>query len=233
MQHTPTTDPPTKGTSTLKVLLVDDDPFTRAMVSDVLRAAGMEVRCCASASEAVRMIGTSEPNVVMTDLDLGLGPTGADLLRKIEQNWPWIGMVALTAHASVELAVGERSALPTRAKYVVKGQLSSMDVLVESVEGAILPVVSPNAEPHTQQGTVVTPAQASAIRLIAEGMSNSAIAERRGITLRSAESLVHRSFQALGLADRPDINPRVVAAMMWRNGQIIVRGEAPSPDKAG
>lgn len=217
----------------IDVLFVDDDPFTRAMVNDGLEADDMVVRTCANVAEAIEQITLHEPHVVVSDLDLGPGPSGADLLRKVDQDWPWIGKVALTAHATPDLAVGEGARLPGETLYIVKGDLLSIGELHDWVMASLLPVSEAPARDNSRKRVLVTPAQAAAIRLIAEGLSNAAIAERRGITLRSAESLVHRSFQALGLEDNKDINPRVMAAMMWRRGQITTRGdEALAPTDA-
>jgi len=212
-------------------VFVDDDPFTRALVLDGLSSAGLTVRACGSAAEALELIAEDEPNVLISDLDLGPGPSGADLLRKVDSDWPWIGTVALTAHASVELAVGDGSRLPSQTQYVVKSELASVSDLCRWVENALLPSLATSTNRPQTERVAVTPAQAAAVRLIAEGLSNAAIAERRGITIRSAESLVHRTFQALGLDDDAMINPRVIAAMMWRDGRIMTR--APSGEGMG
>lgn len=209
----------------IDVLFVDDDAFTRAMVNDGLEAGDMAVRTCTNVAEAIEQINLREPHVVVSDLDLGPGPTGSDLLLKVDQDWPWIAKVALTAHATADLAVGEGARLPGDTLYVVKGDLLSIGELHDWVVASLLPISEAPVQGNNRQRVLVTPAQAAAIRLIAKGLSNSAIAEQRGITLRSAESLVHRSFQALGLEDNKDINRRVAAAMMWRRGQITTRSE--------
>lgn len=218
-----------ESTHHLELLFVDDDQFTRAMVSDALASDDLVVRTCASVAEAITLIEQREPHVLITDLDLGPGPSGADLLRKVDRDWPWIGKIALTAHATVDLAIADSAGLPDQTQYVVKGELGSVGALRDWVTQALLaPTHVPEPDTDREARLVVTRAQASAIRLIAEGLSNGAIARRRGITLRSAESLVHRSFQALGLDDNSDINPRVVAAMMWRRGVITTRPEEKS-----
>jgi len=97
-----------------------------------------------------------------------------------------------------------------------------MDQLVEAIRNCL------ESEPISRKARigpepdyfVVSKSQAGVLRLMAEGLSNEAIARHRGIALRSAESLIQRTFQSLGLTDQPDINPRVVAVRMWQAGLI-------------
>jgi DNA-binding NarL/FixJ family response regulator len=62
---------------------------------------------------------------------------------------------------------------------------------------------------------MLTPAQFELLRLIAMGYSNDQIAQERGVTLRSVESLVNRLFVALGLSSDARSNARVKAAMLY------------------
>jgi DNA-binding NtrC family response regulator len=90
----------TKGS--IKVLLVEDEEFTRILIRDALTNIGMTVLAVASVYQALSEIEEFDPNVVVADLDLGPGPDGADLLNNVEEERPWTGMVVLTAHASPE-----------------------------------------------------------------------------------------------------------------------------------
>jgi len=61
------------------------------------------------------------------------------------------------------------------------------------------------------------------LRMIADGLSNTSIAEARGITLRAAEALIQRTFVALGVNGDSSINPRVVAVRKWQQGKVVVK----------
>ena len=65
----------TKGS--IKVLLVEDEEFTRILIRDALTNIGMSVLAVASVNQALAAIEDFDPNVVVTDLDLGPGPDGA------------------------------------------------------------------------------------------------------------------------------------------------------------
>ena len=83
-------------------------------------------------------------------------------------------------------------------------------------EGAVqLPFQLPGLSARRVQGEI--------LRLIAEGYSNQGIAEIRGTSIRATESLVHRTFAALGLGQDKRMSPRVQAARMWQQGRVSVR----------
>jgi DNA-binding NarL/FixJ family response regulator len=209
---------------TIRVLLVEDDDFTRNVVREMLVASGIEVEQVASVAQAIESLDGFDPHVVVTDLDLGHGPDGADLLTKIADERPWIGMVVMTAHASPELAINDASRIPEHAGYIVKSELHSIQNLITLIEESI--VMPGNFKGNHVAGDekiTVTSTQAEILRLIADGLSNASIAQTRGISLRAAEALVQRTFAALGVNGDPDINPRVVAVRMWQQGKIVVK----------
>ena len=72
----------------IRVLLVEDEDFTRAMVGEMLTTSGITVSSVNSVSEALAIIDDFDPHVVLTDLDLGNGPDGADLLSKVFKDRP-------------------------------------------------------------------------------------------------------------------------------------------------
>lgn len=45
----------------------------------------------------------------------------------------------------------------------------------------------------------------------------------RGTTLRATESLVHRTFAALGIEQDKRMNARVLAVRLWQQGKVIVK----------
>ncbi len=213
-----------EGQKSLRVLLVEDEDFTRTVVSEMLSASGVDVRPVRSVNEAISAVEEFNPHVVVTDLDLGHGPDGADLLTKISADRPWTGMVVMTAHASPELAINDASRIPENAGYIVKSELHSIQNLINVIqESIVMPGNFPSAIPAHGEKITITSTQAEVLRMIADGLSNSSIAEKRDITLRAAEALVQRTFAALGVNGDPSINPRVVAVKMWHQGKVIVK----------
>jgi DNA-binding NarL/FixJ family response regulator len=208
----------------IKVMLVEDEEFTRNMVGEMLTTSGVTVTSVASVAQALATIDAFDPHVVLTDLDLGHGPDGADLLLKVFKERPWTGMVIMTAHASPELAISDSSRIPDPTVYIVKSEIKSIANLLLAIEESIEKTgkFQTNFVASGEKITV-TASQAEILRMIADGLSNASIAKERDITLRAAEALIQRTFQALGVNGDPSVNPRVVAVRMWHQGKVAVK----------
>jgi DNA-binding NarL/FixJ family response regulator len=208
----------------IRVLLVEDEDFTRTMVGEMLSASGITVLSVPSVAEALKSMDEFDPHVVLTDLDLGHGPDGADLLTKVAEERPWTGMVVMTAHASPELAINDASRIPEQAGYIVKSEIHSIQNLISVIqESIIMPGNFNSSNGASEEKITITTTQAEILRMIADGLSNTAIAEARGITLRAAEALIQRTFLALGVSGDSTINPRVVAVRKWQQGKVVVK----------
>jgi len=208
----------------MRVLVVEDEDFTRTMVGEMLSASGIDIKPVASVAEALQVIEEFDPHVVLTDLDLGHGPDGADLLTKVALERPWTGMVVMTAHASPELAIKDASRIPEQAGYIVKSEIHSIRNLISVIEESI--IMPGNFNDTVSQGEekiTITAAQAEILRMIADGLSNSAVAEARGITLRAVEALIQRTFVTLGVSGDASVNPRVAAVRKWQQGKVVVK----------
>ena len=210
----------------LRVLLVEDDSFTRQLIASSLTQQGFSVSSCATASSAIELIAATDPHVVVSDLDLGMGASGVDLLRLINREFPWVGLVALSAHSTSKL-VGEGE-LPEGIPYLVKSAINDLSEI-----GASIRVSISKLEGGLKSGTVleaqgeskltVSAAQAETLRLLSQGHSNQSIAELRGTTLRAAETMIQRTYKSLGLSRRSASNNRVEAVSLWRQGKVNVR----------
>ncbi|MSX84761.1 MAG: response regulator [Actinobacteria bacterium] len=208
----------------IRVLLVEDEEFTRAMVAEMLATSGITVSSAKSVSEALSTIDAFDPHVVLTDLDLGNGPDGADLLAKVFKDRPWTGMVVMTAHASPELAISDASRIPDPTVYIVKSEIKTISNLVLAIEESIEKTGKfQNSFISSPEKITITATQAEILRMIADGLSNASIAKERDITLRAAEALIQRTFIALGVNGDPNVNPRVVAVRMWHQGKVSVK----------
>jgi DNA-binding NarL/FixJ family response regulator len=207
-----------------KVMLVEDEEFTRNMVAEILTNSGVTVSSVNTVAKAIATIDSFDPHVVLTDLDLGHGPDGADLLLKVFKDRPWTGMVIMTAHASPELAISDASRIPDPTVYIVKSEIKSIANLLLAIEESIERTGKfQKSVAAVSEKITITASQAEILRMIADGLSNASIANERNITLRAAEALIQRTFQALGVNSDPTVNPRVVAVRMWHQGKVAVK----------
>jgi DNA-binding NarL/FixJ family response regulator len=208
-----------------RVLVAEDEEFTLNLLREVLEGANFQVEAVTSVAQAIELVKSFDPHVVITDLNFGItGPSGADLLQYIEKEHPWVGKVVLTSHASPTLAIPNGVAIPAGVTYLVKSELGSISELVTAVEDSISHSSSETVRPVMENDRIIISAtQGEILLLLAEGYTNAAIARKRGTSLRAAETLVQRTFSSLGIKNDEDFNPRVLAVRMWQQGKVVVK----------
>jgi len=95
----------------INVLVVEDEPDTRDLLTTILQECGAQVAAVGSARDALTFIEHELPNVLLSDISMS-GESGYDLIRKVRALPPEKGgnipAVALTAYAG---AVDRRRAL--------------------------------------------------------------------------------------------------------------------------
>ncbi len=89
----------------LSVLIVDDEPLMRLSMVDALEEVGCEVTAAATGTEGMTLLGTRQFDVVITDLRLP-GADGLAILKTCKERSPGTEVILITAHASVDTAVG-------------------------------------------------------------------------------------------------------------------------------
>jgi DNA-binding response OmpR family regulator len=63
----------------LRVLIVDDEPLVRSLLTEVIKSLGYEAKAAESAAEARKICQSFDADVAIIDVDLGPGPNGFDL----------------------------------------------------------------------------------------------------------------------------------------------------------
>jgi len=87
-----------------KILVVDDEAAARSALSELLRDEGYSVRTAGDGFKALGQLDDWSPDVVVTDVQMP-GMSGIELMDKIRERKPSVGVVVMTAFGSVENAV--------------------------------------------------------------------------------------------------------------------------------
>ena len=87
-----------------KILVVDDERSLVLFVSRILKKEGYEVKGAYDAEEALVILKTFAPNLIISDLKMP-GMSGLDLLKEVKKKAPEIDFIILTAYGTVENAV--------------------------------------------------------------------------------------------------------------------------------
>ncbi|HYZ90020.1 MAG TPA: response regulator, partial [Myxococcales bacterium] len=86
-----------------RLLVVDDKDSIRTMLEMRLTAAGHAVVQAENVASADRALGSGEFDVVITDLRMGRGGDGLDVLRKVKEQQPQTEVIVMTAFGSEEV----------------------------------------------------------------------------------------------------------------------------------
>jgi two-component system, NarL family, nitrate/nitrite response regulator NarL len=198
----------------LKVLLVEDNALLRTSLADALGSTELKVvAACATASEAVEELRRGPVDVLVTDLDLGEGPDGISLAHVVRRMLPLAGIVVLTGYRDPRLVAGKLVQVPPGTEYVVKESVGSMDALRGAIDRSLLRAARADAGRGTRSADIgidLTDSQVETMRLVAEGLSNAEIAERRCVTVGAVEVAVSRIARALGIQHDRAHNQRVM-----------------------
>jgi DNA-binding NtrC family response regulator len=90
---------------TPRVLIVEDERAIQIALSGLLRREGYDVEVAGTGDEALRAVAANAFDLVITDLALGSGPDGLDVLRATKEHRPECAVVMITAHGSETIAV--------------------------------------------------------------------------------------------------------------------------------
>jgi DNA-binding NarL/FixJ family response regulator len=212
-------------------LVVEDHALMRALVSDALTHAGFAVHARSSATEAIADFDTIDPDVLITDIDLGERPNGIELATIVHARAPHTAVVFLTNYPRTAAGNG-RSELASRASFVNKAAIDSVDDLVRVVEETLAerPVtVGTDDSAAEARIAALSRTQLDTLRRIALGWSNVEIARQRGTSIRALERTVTRTYEALGLTNDAAVTPRVAATNLYVRvfGPPVERDTAP------
>lgn len=206
-----------------RLIIVDDEPIIRSLLSHRLGEVGFETHSAKDALEAKRMYKKVDPDAMVVDLDLGDGPSGTDLIAALAAENPAVGFVLLTNYTPTP---AEMKSAPHIA-YLSKREVESIELVVDALN-----TVMRDNDPRTEEFQVqsdsplakLTSKQLEVLRLVAQGLSNAEIAKQRDLGVRAVEQTVHRVYQALEIGDDESVSPRVLAARIYSAQMGLRRG---------
>ena len=121
----------------LRIMLVEDDEFTRATLRSALVAQGLDiVHDAGTVKGGLEAAKSLRPDVAVLDYNLGKGPNGIDLANQLRKSQPSIGIVLLTAFLNPAELDSKISQLPQGSRYLVKHSVNKIEVLVKEISEA-------------------------------------------------------------------------------------------------
>jgi len=92
------------GKRKARILVVDDDPGLLRLLTIRLRAESYDVEAVESAAQALAASSRFRPDLVITDLRMDQ-MDGIGLLKELQNRWPGLKVIILTAHGTIPDAV--------------------------------------------------------------------------------------------------------------------------------
>jgi DNA-binding NtrC family response regulator len=87
-----------------KILIVDDDPQIRMVLSNRLEAKGYNVFQAENGNHGLKLVKSNNPDIILLDLQMP-GMDGITVLKHLNQKFPEIPVIILTAYGTIEQAV--------------------------------------------------------------------------------------------------------------------------------
>jgi DNA-binding NarL/FixJ family response regulator len=215
---------------TARVALAEDDVLLREGIARILDGAGYEVVGQAGDAGALdELVREQAPDVVV--IDIRMPPThtaeGLEAARAIRAEFPEIGILLLSAHVEVEIAMdllndGEG------VGYLLKSRVKNVDDFLDALErvrggGCVVdPALVQELITHQRRDdplSELTPREREVLALMAEGRSNAGIAHRLWVTEGAVEKHVRSILMKLNLPVTEDDHRRVLAVVTYLEGR--------------
>lgn len=162
------------------MLVVEDQAALRTLICAALEGHGWEVKGVADADEALREFAEFDPDALLTDIDLGSRPDGAELALMLHRLAPHLGIVFVSSFPRA--AAGATAMGVPGAVFVGKDEINAPGDLVSALETALS--IDPGARSASAAGADreglgrLTRHQLEILALVARGASNEQIAHR-------------------------------------------------------
>ena len=199
------------------VLVVEDDALMGDMVARVLSSEGFGVSRASSAAEALQVCQRVDPDAVVIDIDLGVGPDGFQLAEALVREDDSRALVFLTNLPDARFSSHPSARVLERAAYLRKSRLATSDELVRAIDAALtnrIAVEHRHDQLDARPLAGLTRKQVELLRLVSDGLTNDQIAHHNGTSVRAVERTLSRAFTELGI-DPKEKNPRVEATRIY------------------
>jgi DNA-binding NarL/FixJ family response regulator/class 3 adenylate cyclase len=219
-------EPATKAAE-LRVVLAEDSVLLREGIARLLEDEGFEVVGQAgNADELMLKVRSYSPDVAI--VDIRMPPTQTDeglrAAQEIRAKHPGTGVLVLSQYVEPAYAMELLSESAEGVGYLLKDRVGDVPEFVGAVrrvaaggsalDPAIVSQLVGRRRAHDPLDDL-TPREREVLELMAEGLSNQAVAERLVVTERAVEKHVTSIFGKLRLTASPESHRRVLAVLAF------------------
>jgi DNA-binding NarL/FixJ family response regulator len=211
----------------MRVVVAEDVMVTREGIVHILNEAGIEVVGeAADAEELLSNVRGTQPDAAIVDIRMPPTHTDEGLVaaRQIRADHPKTGVLVLSQYVEPTYAMRVIEEHPERVGYLLKERVFDAAILVDALrrladgETVIDPTIVSRLVGRRRREdplAVLTEREREVLSLVAEGLSNGAIAERLFVTERTVEAHIKHIYLRLGLEESTDQHRRVLAVLTF------------------
>jgi DNA-binding NarL/FixJ family response regulator len=211
----------------VRVVVAEDVMLTREGIVRLLDEAGVEIVGEAEDADGLlRQVGLNSPDVAI--IDIRMPPTHKDeglvAAQTIRARHPDVGVLVLSQYVEPSYAMRLIEDQPERVGYLLKERVFDIATVIDALrrivdrETVIDPTIVSRLIGRRRRHdplSVLTDREREVLALIAEGLSNRAVAARLSVTERTVEAHVTQIFLKLGLPESPEQHRRVLAVLTF------------------
>jgi DNA-binding NarL/FixJ family response regulator len=214
----------------VRVVVAEDTMITREGIVRLLEEAGVDVVAQAEdAATLIRQVRLERPDAAIVDIRMPPTHTDEGLVatQQIRAEHPDVGVLVLSHYIEPSYAIRLLEEHPERVGYLLKERIFDVAILVDALRriGDGETVIDPTIVArllgrarHEDPLAELTEREREVLGLLAEGLSNRAIASRLFVTERTVEAHVKQIFLKLRLNVNAESHRRVLAVLAYLRG---------------
>jgi DNA-binding NarL/FixJ family response regulator len=224
----------------MRLVVADDTMLTREGIVRLLVDVGHDVVGQAEDADGLlRETRVTRPDAVIVDIRMPPTHTDEGLVaaQRIRADQPDVGVLVLSQYIEPSYAVRLIEDRPEGVGYLLKERVFDVAILTDALrriqdrETVIDPTIVSRLVGRRRRFDPLerlSGREREVLGLVAEGLSNKAIAARLFITERTVEAHVTQMFQKLGLTEDPESHRRVRVVLTYLRSNPSVLGPNPS-----
>ncbi|MEU5395640.1 response regulator transcription factor [Streptomyces tibetensis] len=211
----------------MRLMIAEDSTLLREGLVRLLVEEGHEVLgAFGDAGPLLEEMAARRPDVVV--LDIRMPPTHTDeglrAALEIRERWPETGVLVLSQHIERNYAAQLLASSAERVGYLLKDRVAQVEQFLDALErvqagGAALDpevvrqlvVRTTHADPLAR----LTPRERSVLEVLAQGHTNTAIAQKLHVSLSAVEKNLNTIFDKLELSRTTGYNRRILAVLRY------------------
>jgi DNA-binding NarL/FixJ family response regulator len=211
----------------VRLVVADDSAIVRDGLRHVLEAHGYEIAATATdADELLEAVRVTEPDVAL--IDIRMPPThtteGLAAAAAIRERMPRVAVLVLSQHVDADYALRLLREHPSGSGYLLKDRITQLQTLLDAIDRVargesvvdreLVDLLLDRPATRDRLGDL-SDREREVLALVAEGLSDRAIAERLWLSVKTVETHVRHILAKLTLPADTQHNRRVLAVLAY------------------